>query len=91
MLLRVSRHFICVLRHLCQRQFAFLQTPTNDTQNAHQQRALECKDKMLHLGLLNAFGDFNFPFAIEQWYGADLLKIDQHRLVGLLFIAGFWR
>src|SRR5207244_12831176 len=67
------------------------QTLTNDTKNTHQKRTLECKDKMLHLGLLNAFGDFDFAFAIEQWHRADLLKIDKNRLVGLLFIAGFWR
>jgi hypothetical protein len=90
MLLRVSWHFIGVLRNLCQSEFAFLQTPTNDTKNTHQKRALECKDKMLHLGLLNAFGDFDFAFAIEQWHRADLLKIDKNRLVSLLFIAGFW-
>src|SRR5215470_18376144 len=91
MLLRICRYFICVLGNLCQSEFTFLQTPTNNAQNAHEKRALECKDKMLHLGLLNAFGNFNFAFTIEQWHRTDLLKIDKHRLVGLLFIARFWR
>src|SRR5215813_9697304 len=91
MLSRLSRQFLCFLRHLCQGNLTLLQTGANNPENTQQERALERKHQTLHLGLLDTFGDFNFPFTIEQWDRADLLKIDENRLVSLLFITGFRR